>query len=48
MVATQFSLLNWNHLSLKQTEVIISAMLAVAQNALFNMLAHLPIMFHLA
>ena len=48
MVATQFSLPNWNHISLKQRDIIISEMLAVAQNALFNMMAHLPILFHLA
>ena len=42
MVATQFSLLNWNHLSLKQREILISRNLAVAQNALLNTLAHLP------
>ena len=41
MVETQFSFLNWNHLSLKQREIIINALLAVAQNALFNMFAYL-------
>ena len=32
MVATQFSLLNWNHLSLKQREILTSGMLAAGQN----------------
>ena len=48
MVATQFSFLNVKHFSLKQRETIISAMLAVTQNSLFNMSAYFPIMFHLA
>ena len=40
MVATQVSFLNLKHLSLKQREIIISAMLRVAQNSPLNMLAH--------
>ena len=32
MGATQFSLLNWNHISLKQREVLTGGMLAAGQN----------------
>ena len=41
MVATQFSLLKWNHLSLKKREILTSGMLAAGQKTLFDMLAQL-------
>ena len=43
MVATQFSFLKWNHLSLslKKNEILTSGMLAAGQKTLFDMLAQL-------
>ena len=32
MAATEFSLLNWNHISLKQTEILTGGMLAARRN----------------
>ena len=41
MVATQSSLLKWNHVSLKKREILTSGVLAAGQKTLFGILAQL-------
>ena len=41
MVAAQFSLLKWNHLSRKKREILTSGMPTAGQKTLFDMLAKL-------